>query len=328
MKKIYLSVVLLAFASFCFAQSKVGGIINATNSSKQITKKTINASKAIGDTVMHFDGYNFFLSPADEALFAVLNEDLDGLPSNNAGWEGYRFFYSLDTAEFLHNDVDTANYFGATSWFNPAGTSNDWFSFGPITIPDSGALITWAVKWNPAYRDAYKVLVSTTGMDNYNDFTNPAIYSIADLYDQNFNDTLWAYQTVNIPSANNGQPVYISFQHEAVDMDVLWLDEISIIEANNPMSVNENNSSLVVFANMPNPANESTTISFSLKNSNNVYVNVYDITGRIVNSVNLGTKNSGKHTYKMNTSELSEGVYFYSINVGNTSKVNKLIVSR
>ena len=313
MKKIYLLTAILAIASLSYAQTKVGAIVSANKSSKNITINQFQ-NKAIGDTLMHFDGSGFFVNDTDNSAFDFANDDIDNLTAYNAGsgWTSdYMVFYSENTADFLHDDVDTAFYLGATSWFNPAGQSDDWFSFGPITVPASGATLTWAVKWNAGYRDGYNVFVSNTGLSNY---TGTAIYAISDLY-PNTNDaadTIWSYKTVNIPSTNNGQVVYIGFQHYANDMDVLYLDEISVIEANTQSVSNLTNNVAKVY---PNPAKDVLNIT---NLSNDSQVIIMNSLGQVVYSA-IATGNT-----TINTENFNEGVYFVNVN----SNVSKVVINK
>lgn len=76
----------------------------------------------------------------------------------------------------------------------------------------------------------------------------------------------------------------------------------------------------------PNPANEYTTISYSLTKPSVVTLTVTDITGKLVHSENINMSTSGYGIYNLNTSEYSEGTYFYTINSNGVSKTGKFIV--
>jgi len=314
MKKIYLFVVLIACTTFVFAQSKTGVSSNYVMSSQKINVHQ-SETKTVGDTLMHFDGSSFFVNPVDEPAFNFLNEDIDGLPSTNPGWTAYMGFYSLNPQDFLHNDVDSAFMIGATSWFTPPGQADDWFSFGPLTIPAlTGAKIVYAVHWNPAWRDGYEILVSTTGMDNYTSFTDPAIYSLGDL-NPNPNDaidTLWSYRTINIPSSYNGIPVYISFHHNANDMDVLWIDEISVIEEQVLGLLDQNTVNANIFSNDKN-------VYVNLPKTENGIINIYDGIGQLVKSVSINNANTF-----INMNDVASGIYLVNVKIGDKVVTKKV----
>lgn len=77
--------------------------------------------------------------------------------------------------------------------------------------------------------------------------------------------------------------------------------------------------------NYPNPFNPETSISFTLKNNASVKLTVFDANGSIVSVLNNGQMAKGKHNVVFNASELSTGVYFYSLNVDGLSQTKKML---
>jgi photosystem II stability/assembly factor-like uncharacterized protein len=73
-------------------------------------------------------------------------------------------------------------------------------------------------------------------------------------------------------------------------------------------------SNYTLYQNYPNPFNPNTKIVFGLHKAGNVDLKIYDITGRevkkLLSNQNL---NPGTVTYEFNGTELSSGVYFYSL---------------
>jgi hypothetical protein len=65
--------------------------------------------------------------------------------------------------------------------------------------------------------------------------------------------------------------------------------------------------------NFPNPANGNTMIRFNLENAMNLTFEVRDLSGKLVHTDNLGSTSPGVHTIDFNTSNLSDGVYHYSL---------------
>jgi hypothetical protein len=69
--------------------------------------------------------------------------------------------------------------------------------------------------------------------------------------------------------------------------------------------------------NYPNPFNPLTTIIYNLPESGHVLMKVYDLLGReVVETVNE-IKNAGKHSVRFNGSNLSSGLYIYTIKINN-----------
>jgi hypothetical protein len=90
----------------------------------------------------------------------------------------------------------------------------------------------------------------------------------------------------------------------------------------------EDNANIASINAYPNPANEFTTISYSLNKPATVILTVTDITGKVVHSENINMSAAGYGLYNLNTSEYSEGSYFYTITSNGISKTGKFIVVR
>lgn len=79
--------------------------------------------------------------------------------------------------------------------------------------------------------------------------------------------------------------------------------------------------------NMPNPANDGTTIKYSLAgNGNNVTLEVYDVTGQLIESIDQGSRAAGQHTIDLNTMNYAAGVYFYTLNVDGVKVTKKMVI--
>jgi len=78
--------------------------------------------------------------------------------------------------------------------------------------------------------------------------------------------------------------------------------------------------------NRPNPTRGSTEIAFSLPNSEEVRLAVYDAQGRLVKTLAEGTRSAGKH--QVSVSGLESGVYFYRLEAGRTSLTRRMVVAK
>ena len=78
--------------------------------------------------------------------------------------------------------------------------------------------------------------------------------------------------------------------------------------------------------NYPNPFNQSTIIKFYIPLKEFVELKIFDVTGKLIETVISAKMNSGIHEYKWITSEIiASGVYFYSINVGGYTSIKKML---
>lgn len=74
-------------------------------------------------------------------------------------------------------------------------------------------------------------------------------------------------------------------------------------------------SSAALGQNYPNPFNPTTVIPFTLENTANVRLKIYDSLGReILNAIN-GKMNAGDHKYLFDGSKLASGTYYYKLTV-------------
>jgi photosystem II stability/assembly factor-like uncharacterized protein len=90
---------------------------------------------------------------------------------------------------------------------------------------------------------------------------------------------------------------------------------------------NEVPTTYYISQNYPNPFNPATTIKFGIPKAGHVTLKVYDITGRLVQTLfNNAPLNAGTVTYKFNGSNLASGVYFYTLTVDNNRIDTKKMV--
>jgi hypothetical protein len=78
--------------------------------------------------------------------------------------------------------------------------------------------------------------------------------------------------------------------------------------------------------NYPNPFNPSTTIQFSLPNSGDVTLKIYNLLGEEVKTLVEEYREAGKHSVQFSANSLSSGIYFYSLQAGSFNQVKKMIL--
>jgi hypothetical protein len=80
-----------------------------------------------------------------------------------------------------------------------------------------------------------------------------------------------------------------------------------------------------VTQNTPNPFNGTTTISISTETAAPVMVEVSNIMGQTIYTVNGGVVNGTKEI-TLTSNDMEAGVYFYTVTVGNESITKKMVV--
>ncbi|MBL7897280.1 MAG: T9SS type A sorting domain-containing protein, partial [Crocinitomicaceae bacterium] len=78
------------------------------------------------------------------------------------------------------------------------------------------------------------------------------------------------------------------------------------------------------FAVYPNPAVDAVNVSLSLNASENTVINVLDLTGKVVKTINLGDVNGSK-TVAVSLDEMNSGVYFIELVNQNGRQVEKFV---
>ena len=134
----------------------------------------------------------------------------------------------------------------------------------------------------------------------------------------------WAWNEIGDPTGPDFMNhVYVGYAGEDLDLAV------SDNNANDNDVIVPSDFELV--QNYPNPFNPSTTIDFSVPSLSDVNISVYDINGRLVNTLMNSTLTSGTYSVVWNGDDLngnavSAGIYMYSLTSDETSITNKMIL--
>jgi len=82
----------------------------------------------------------------------------------------------------------------------------------------------------------------------------------------------------------------------------------------------------VLFQNYPNPFNPTTTISYSLSNSANVKISIFNSVGQLVKVLYNNLQTIGNHSVEWNATNASSGVYFYKVEAGTSVAVKRCLI--
>ncbi len=138
---------------------------------------------------------------------------------------------------------------------------------------------------------------------------------------------------------DNGSNVYIVYQRDPapeyfVNNTSIYgpqntsVNDIICVTWANPVGVNEvtKSSSFSMSQNFPNPFNGSTRFELNLKNNADVTVEVYNVLGKLVKSMNLTDLTAGINTVSLDLTGLNSGLYTYSVTVGSEKLTRTLMV--
>jgi len=121
------------------------------------------------------------------------------------------------------------------------------------------------------------------------------------------------------PSVNNGGPefgLWVSLPEggDLIPLDIITsVDEVEAVE------------SLSLY---PNPTVSELVIELGLSSSEHVSIDLFDGMGRLIQSVDLGDRGSGKHREILPVGNLSSGIYLLRINLGNDHLTRRVQIGR
>lgn len=105
--------------------------------------------------------------------------------------------------------------------------------------------------------------------------------------------------------------------HPAVSLILSERISVDEIAAANGVTLNQN---------IPNPATNETTFKFEINQSRDISLEIRDLSGRVVASINEGTLGAGVHTVNYDVSALSAGLYTYTLIADDVSLTKKMTV--
>ena len=127
------------------------------------------------------------------------------------------------------------------------------------------------------------------------------------------------YETDNLPG-NSIQPDPPTHDPVLNNMVYLPLSPLAV-------DIMENlEQSFEVSQNYPNPVNGQTYFTVKLNAGADLSLEVYTLTGQMVNTADYGYKTAGTHTLTINASDLAPGVYFYTVSTGTNKVTRKMII--
>lgn len=179
-----------------------------------------------------------------------------------------------------NSNTNVGNHAVSTSWYNPAGTSNDWLVSPEITVPASGSPVLEfdAMAPDPQYPDGFKVYISTTGSAVADFGTTPALSIPAA-------PNTYTNYTINL-SSYLGQTIRFAIRNDNTDKFLLFADNFVV---RNPVA---NDAAII----------SSTINSASLTNTNNTLgINVKNMGTNAITSLTINWNDGTDHSQTMTT---------------------------
>ncbi|MFA6542534.1 MAG: T9SS type A sorting domain-containing protein, partial [Bacteroidota bacterium] len=142
------------------------------------------------------------------------------------------------------------------------------------------------------------------------------------------------YSGIFGPGIKPGGIIYLAFPLETaasdsgfrnvVDAAMEYFDPLSPVEQRSFAAIKD----FSLSQNYPNPFNPATMIKYRLPMNNFVTLKVFDIVGREVATLVNENLTAGVHEVQFNASNLSSGLYFYTLQAGKYSAAKKMILMK
>ncbi|MDA3885770.1 MAG: T9SS type A sorting domain-containing protein [Candidatus Delongbacteria bacterium] len=114
----------------------------------------------------------------------------------------------------------------------------------------------------------------------------------------------------------------------ALGEDKVWIDSIVLPGLSKLTETITYSDTNFDFKNFPNPFNPITKIEFNLNNSQHIKLNVFDIRGRVVQTLFNGLGNKGYNSFDFDGYSLSSGVYYAVLTTPIQQKILKMILMK
>lgn len=252
----------------------------------------------------------------NDFIYARDNGVLDGWTSSNgtAPFETGNYYdcytdatvYGLDVILASSSPTNGSEFAIKIYRFNPAGTS--YFEYMEYMM-ESLSIQTAPGMNNTVLRIPFISPVNLTAGETYyvvvESYTGDLRIATAGTTDGNaiiyYSDVATAYNQPKTPV------IRMDF-----DPTGAWLG----------LDENETVTGLNIF---PNPSVNEATVAFNLESASEVTINVTDIAGKVVESIELGNSTVGKQSITLNTAKYTAGIYNVTITTGESKITKKLI---
>jgi hypothetical protein len=130
------------------------------------------------------------------------------------------------------------------------------------------------------------------------------------------------YDPSSVFEATDISQFVILFDPGSGTSDTYYFDNF---ELDSPSSVDQI-SSVNTFTAYPNPSPGQTRFDFDLAKPSAVRYVIYDITGKVIEEVNLGQLPAGNNSIEWNNTSLAEGMYLYTFEIDGQRATGKIII--
>lgn len=295
---------------------KSGNISHGQNSGFSISYEVAEDSQiSFAVKASSEQGYDF--------LYFHLDGEVMGSWSGEQNWEEVSYNVSAGYHEFSwsYNKDDYATDGSDCGWLdsiNLPGSVGTSF-YPPQNFEANNSSTNQQVFYNLYWEAPESNSDQVTGYNIYEDYelrmqVGADVYQADELYAANNSHSIW-YVTA----------VYGTPENESAPSEILDIEPLVDSNDDDVLGVTK------LEGNYPNPFNPSTTIKFSLKNSQQVQLSVYNIKGQLVHTLKNELMEAGSHSVIWNGidkdgNSVTSGIYFSRLKAGAKSFNSKMIL--
>jgi len=195
-------------------------------------------------------------------------------------------------------NISTPNENGTNPGCDPCHTLEDGLVSASVTGLDVAITVNTTSSVAGELVDANGTVVAVNNSTGNNPFTltapGPGIYTVNAGF-KNPNPRRWDSVMVNISITDIGE---------------------------NPSNPTE----YKLYDNYPNPFNPSTILRYSIPEASFTTIKIYDALGNEVSSLVNETKTAGTYEVEFNATNLSSGIYYYTLQAGSFNQTKKMIL--
>ncbi len=328
------------------------------------TSNTISSLPSLGrDTLYASTAYTPSTIGAYTTVFTVNQSETDEAPANNTVTRIFNVsdtvyardlgvtttgnVRNLSTNQYVGGGVDEStianlyefpaatNITSASAYISSASAIGTSFDFVLYSVDASGNLSNPFVASSDIYtiasaadKDKWVTLPFING--NYPVLAGESYYIGVRCYGQGTGVSLYVLSDLNLETLQPSATTIVNFNAgDPAQWGLIGASSPFIrLNVEGPVGINENSieNGIVLSQNIPNPASDNTTINFNISKSDKVSITVYDISGKLVATIDKGQLTAGNHSVVLNVKNFDAGMYFYTLTVGENRVTKKMII--
>jgi 5-hydroxyisourate hydrolase-like protein (transthyretin family) len=242
-----------------------------------------------------------------------------------SGWVAAGFFPTIVKSTDAHSGNYAMKLHVAT-YFTGIGADRVSYAF---SVPSSTIQPKYYTYWAKIHLSGSDKFVTDAYMANTGSTLNVCYLDYGHSYlDATNNTSVW--KQLSFPMISSGPGAYDSitlafYMPTALDTSsYVIVDDLAFGQY--AAGIDNVTDETVMETIYPNPANELTTMVYSINTVSEVQISVYDLLGNKISTVVNEKQSSGKYKAEINTKEIPNGVYVVNLNTNGQSNTRKLII--